>query len=194
VTSRYDSNVESHDWIDVHNPTDSPIDLAGWRLTNKAGHEPSWPFPSVVLRPGEYGVVFASGYPPESAPAGELHANFRLEKEGGYLALIGPDGQVAEGFARQYAEQPQKGSYGVVEAAEEDKLVSSGAVVAYLVPTGPGDAPPAGWTAVGFDESSWAAGQTGLGFDTPGFAVWSRAAECRHDQLQEQVRGRPLQP
>ena len=50
------------DWIEVHNPTASAIDVGGYHLTDNPGNLDKWEFPSgTILSPGEYRVFFASG-------------------------------------------------------------------------------------------------------------------------------------
>ena len=48
------------DWIEIHNPTASPIDMTGWRLTDSATNLAKWTFPAMTLAPGEFRIVFAS--------------------------------------------------------------------------------------------------------------------------------------
>ena len=40
------------DWIEIHNPTSSPIALANWCLTDSASNLTKWRFPAVILEPG----------------------------------------------------------------------------------------------------------------------------------------------
>jgi len=99
-----DGNYESSDWIELHNNSETVIDLGGCYLTDEAGLKTRWRFPSgmdqLVLQPGEYLIVFASGKTQEENPgnypyvdpAGYLHTNFQLSKRGEYLALIAADG------------------------------------------------------------------------------------------------------
>ncbi|HUT25414.1 MAG TPA: carbohydrate-binding domain-containing protein, partial [Sumerlaeia bacterium] len=76
---------EFSDWVELHNPTAQTVSLRGWSLTDDRATPGKWVFPDVALGPGGYLVVFASG---ESGAAGpELHANFKLDGDGEYLAL-----------------------------------------------------------------------------------------------------------
>ena len=71
---------------------------AGWRLTDDAAVPGKWSLPGVSLAAGARVVVFVSGK--DRAVAGqELHTNFRLDPDGEYLALMKPDGTVAQAFA-----------------------------------------------------------------------------------------------
>ncbi|AQT69809.1 CotH protein [Anaerohalosphaera lusitana] len=96
-----DGNGESSDWIELHNNSEITLDISGWYLTDDAGLKTKWQFPaSTVIQPGEYLIVFASGKTqPENPgnypyvdPAGFLHTNFKLSKDGEYLGLIDNDG------------------------------------------------------------------------------------------------------
>ena len=60
-TTLDDGDGNSSDWIEVYNPTDRAIDLAGYRLTDKKDNLSRWVFPGIVLPPNDYLVVFASG-------------------------------------------------------------------------------------------------------------------------------------
>ena len=62
-TPWYVSNPDSDwDWIEVHNPTGSPVSLDGWHLTDNHSNLTKWTFPSgTMLDAGAYRIVFASG-------------------------------------------------------------------------------------------------------------------------------------
>ncbi len=68
-------------WVEVFNPSGSPVDLAGLRLSDSFADAGRWAFPEgATIGPGEFRVVFADGRP-ELSGAGEWHAGFRLEGE-----------------------------------------------------------------------------------------------------------------
>lgn len=54
------ANGETYDWIELHNASASPIQLAGYALSNNANNPAKWVFPDVSIGAGEYMVVFAS--------------------------------------------------------------------------------------------------------------------------------------
>jgi hypothetical protein len=67
------------------------VNLSGWFLTDDETMPQKWAFPAVTLNAGQFLVVFASGK--DRAVVGqELHTNFSLEENGGYLALAQPGG------------------------------------------------------------------------------------------------------
>ena len=145
-----DADGDSSDWIELHNPTAGPFDLGGWYLTDDANEPAKWRFPSpTVLAPDGYLLVFASG---KNRTTGELHTNFKLGADGGYLALVLPDGRtVAHEYGPSYPPQLTDVSYGLAQNR-----------VQFVTSQSP---PPTtcrarrkrgwNWTAVAFDDSSW---------------------------------------
>ena len=82
------------DWIELHNPTDTPVSLLGYTLTDDPAAPTKWPLPVTTLAPGAFLVVWASGVD-QVAPEG-WHTNFRLNRNGEYVGLFAPDGQVVD--------------------------------------------------------------------------------------------------
>ncbi|UCG59434.1 MAG: lamin tail domain-containing protein, partial [Phycisphaerales bacterium] len=163
-----DEDGDSSDWIEIHNPTDSVADLKGWYLTNDAGDLTRWELPSVQIGPGQFKVVFASGKDRDD-PDGELHTDFRLTGSDGLLALVEPDGKtIAHSY--EYPEQFGDISYGLSSDAAgtvtETKLVAESAPATALIPTD--GSLGLSWTELGFDDSQWLKGTTGVGYDYGG--------------------------
>ena len=75
------------DWVELHNPTDQPIDLTDWTLSDEGT---SWTLPSEDLPAGGFLLVMASG------DEGELHASFSIAAEGETVSLAAPDGCVVD--------------------------------------------------------------------------------------------------
>ena len=82
------------DWLELHNPTDTPISLLGFTLTDDPTTSAKWPLPVTTLKPGGFLVIWATGAD-RVAPEG-LHTSFRLSRAGGYVGLFAPDGQVVD--------------------------------------------------------------------------------------------------
>ena len=82
------------DWIELHNPTDTPISLAGYTLTDDPDEPAKWRLPFTTLAPGAFLVVWASG--DNRATSAGWHTNFQLSRGGEYVGLFGPDGQVVD--------------------------------------------------------------------------------------------------
>ena len=157
-----DSDGESSDWIELYNPTQKVFDLGGWYLTDDANDLTRWQFPTgTKIAANGYLIVFASG---KDRTVGQLHTNFRLSTDGGYLALVMSDGQtVAHDYSPSYPAQLTDVSYGL--ARHEARFVSPQSTVSYHVPT-EADA-GLDWTALDFDDENWPTAQASLGLSQP---------------------------
>jgi len=90
------------DWIEIHNPTSSPVNLDSWYLSHDPARLTEWQFPAVTIGARAYLVVFATGLNHQD-PARALHTSFKLSSEGDYLALVQPDGRtISSDCAPQY--------------------------------------------------------------------------------------------
>ncbi|HUT13754.1 MAG TPA: lamin tail domain-containing protein [Thermoguttaceae bacterium] len=148
-----DEDGDFSDWLEICNPTGAAIDLDGWYLTDDAGDLTKWEFPSRVLQPDAYLVVFASAKD-RADPGAPLHTNFRLGSEGEYLALVQSDGTtIAHEFAPAYPEQYADVSYGFAQSTIP--YVVEGAELAYLVPSVSEAGLGTTWTQPGFGDGSW---------------------------------------
>ena len=56
-----DEDGDASDWIELHNPTQEPIDVEGFHLSDDDEQPQRWRLPSRVVGPGERLIVFASG-------------------------------------------------------------------------------------------------------------------------------------
>ncbi len=121
-----DDDGKFSDWIELHNPDPTPVNLAGWFLTDNIAVKNKWQFPAVTLSAGGYLIVWASNENRRDA-AKTLHTNFTLDADGEYLALVKPDGTtLATEFAPTYPAQFDDFSYGVTQptAAAEASIRS----------------------------------------------------------------------
>lgn len=105
-----DEDGEASDWIEISNTSDQAVSLAGWWLTDRAEQPRLWRFPAVSVPARGFLVVYASGKNRTNA-TGPLHASFRLDRAGGYLALARPGGEVASEFV-DYPPQFEDVSFG----------------------------------------------------------------------------------
>ncbi len=123
-----DGNLESSDWIEIHNDSEVPVDLSRWYLTDDFEKKTQWQFPqnaNCVIQPGDYLVLFASGKTQADNPgnypyldkAGYLHTNFNLSKKGEYLALIDPEGETPVHEYNHF--DLGKGKYGYPQQQED---------------------------------------------------------------------------
>src|SRR4051812_4412467 len=51
-TTLADEDGDFRDWLEIHNGSDSPVNLGGWHLTDNPGNPDKWTFPSVDLPAG----------------------------------------------------------------------------------------------------------------------------------------------
>nr|MBA3485050.1 lamin tail domain-containing protein [Pirellulales bacterium] len=173
-----DGDGQYSDWIELYNPTQQTINLAGWRLTDDAQNLDKWTFPAFtqsILEPGEYLVVFASGQLTETYvdPSGYLHTDFQLSADGEYLALTDPSNVVIQGFAPQFPTQRRDVSYGVNENSVPVTLIGETTPSRSLVPTngsldsGSAAVPPA-WALLSYLDGAWtpSPGGPAIGFDS----------------------------
>ena len=110
-----DEDRQQQDWIEIHNRGTHSVNLENWSLSDDPEIPGLWVFPSRVLAPNEYLIVYASGK--DRAPAdgnGELHTNFKLGNTGEHLGLYTSDSPrvLTSGFT-PYPEQRNDTSYGV---------------------------------------------------------------------------------
>jgi hypothetical protein len=156
-----DRDRDYSDWIELHNAGAAAVNLEGWFLTDNRKELRKWRFPAVPLGPGEYLVVFASGKD-RRAPGAELHANFKLDAERGYLGLFKPDGATAAfEFAPEYPRQVAGASYGLDMSDKPAPLLAT-APKRVLVPTADIGM---NWAAPEFNDSAWTAVTGRIGFD-----------------------------
>ena len=159
-----DEDNESSDWIEICNPTDQPVDLTGWYLTNNESNLNKWEIPSLVLYPEEFIVIFASDKD-RTEPGMYLHTNFTLSSDPGFLALVEPDGKT---IAHQYNYSAQYGllSYGLAspeaQPSTEIELVSPYAPAYALIPT---EDLGSSWLTTDFNDDSWLSGYAGVGYE-----------------------------
>lgn len=162
-----DEDQQASDWIEIHNPDPTPVNLAGWSLTDDPTQLTLWRFPDRTLAPGGFLVVFASGKNRTAAAPAPLHTNFRLEAAGEFLALVQPDGQtLASAFSPNFPAQIADVSFGTpTRTGPRDLLATS--LPRFLVPTQASQLPP-NWTQPVFiPDATWRTGSgLGVGFDS----------------------------
>ena len=168
-TGIVDEDGDREDWIELYNNGATSQDLAGWRLTDDAGDLSKWTFPSVILQPKGFLIVFASNKD-RAVASGVLHTNFKLSADGGYLALVRANGTISTAFnpyPAQYDDKP----YGYGQTVTTTTLIGPSSPMRYLVPTSATPDNPT-WTARTFTDTSWPIGNNGIGFEAtvPGWA------------------------
>ncbi len=79
------------DYIELHNISDSAVDLAGWWLSDDAAKPLKWQFPSVTLDAGAYMLVYCSGTS-DTSDTSALQTDFRLSRSGESICLSNASG------------------------------------------------------------------------------------------------------
>jgi len=104
-----DENGDYEDWLELYNPTFSPVYLTGYTLTDDPAIPKKWTFPAVSILGNTVLRVWASaknrtvvGFP--------LHTNFPLENRGEFIGLYDPFGNLVDSVT--YGQQYQDASYG----------------------------------------------------------------------------------
>ncbi len=64
-----DEEGKAEDWVELFNAGDEPIDLGGYALSDEPENPKKWVFPSHVIEPGGYEVVWLSGKDRYAPPA-----------------------------------------------------------------------------------------------------------------------------
>jgi hypothetical protein len=98
------------DWFELYNPTDKPIDLIGYRLSQRATENTKFVIPSgYIIPPHGFLLVWADDDDDDNEPGTDLHVNFKLSRSGDKIYLFRVDGslQDAVNFGNQIANVSQ---------------------------------------------------------------------------------------
>ena len=156
---------EFPDWIEIENADIAPVDLGGWYLTDDPLALNKWQLPSVTLPAGRFLVVFASGKNLTAAST-NLHTNFELDADGGFLALVRPDGTtIASSYSYDAVDEDEP--FGMAQT-ETTTLLLPTAAPQILVPANESEL-PANWNQLSYvPGSGWTNGVAppSVGFDT----------------------------
>jgi hypothetical protein len=157
-----DADGEGADWIEIYNPDATAVSLNRYHLSDDKENLKKWQFPDVTLEAGGYLVVFASSKDRREANR-ELHTNFKLNRDGEYLALVKPDGVTIlkkfDGFPSQL--DGISYGFGSIGSVIGTTWVEPGGDAKWLVP---GAELETDWRVPEFDDAAWSAGKSGIGF------------------------------
>lgn len=104
-----DEDGEWEDWIELYNTAATPVNLAGYTMTDDPTTPGKWTFPNVWIGGRGYLRVWASNK--DRTTVGQpLHTNFRLERSGEFLGLYDPVGAPVDTLT--YSGQYEDTSYG----------------------------------------------------------------------------------
>ena len=109
------------DWVEIYNPTDAPISLEGWYLTDDSDELTKGKLPAETVQPGEYYVIFLSK-DTENLRKGFPVVPFGLSSSGDSLCLV------YEGKVKDWASVPALGtnvSYGRPDGELEFSVLAS---------------------------------------------------------------------
>lgn len=80
-----DEDGDFTDWIELYNTGNVAVNLAGYSVSDNVDEPQMWLFPSVVIPPNDYLIVFCSGKNRLTGPY--LHTNFKLKSSGEEVVL-----------------------------------------------------------------------------------------------------------
>lgn len=92
-TINTDVDGDYSDWLELYNDRATAINLNGFSLTDDATTPQRWTFPEVMLQPGGFVLVWCSG---KENAGSELHANFKLSRDGETVLLSSSDGALVD--------------------------------------------------------------------------------------------------
>ena len=99
---------EFSDFLELHNASAAPVNLAGYTLTDDEDDRSKWTLPAIVLATGQHLIVWTDdrdkvpgdtafvAYKNAVATMTALHANFRLSGEGEYIGLFNAQGSLVD--------------------------------------------------------------------------------------------------
>ena len=93
---------EFSDWIEIYNAGERDASLSGYYLSDDPENLLKWQMPAYELKAGEYALIFASG---RDSTASEIHAPFKLSKEGEDLFITSADCTIISTLSFKNAEK-----------------------------------------------------------------------------------------
>ncbi len=120
-----DAFANYEDWIELHNPTGSAVDISGYYLSDKSGNILKWRVPSGVSIPaGGYQMVFCSKR--DTYTGGELHPDFSLtQTKNEWIVLSNNFGNVIDSINIVHMTQSNHSVGRSTDAAPDWKLFTS---------------------------------------------------------------------
>ena len=157
-----DNFDESSDWIEIYNPSDKPLNLLDWGLSDDPLNPQKWIFPSIEIQPKDFLIVHASGNN-IAEPDKPLHASFRLSRLGEYLSLSKPDGTLIDEFTPNFPPSATDTAYGVPMMGDLQEIIPAHSKFHYLTPTAADKS--LDWENPNFKiPENWVYAQGGFGF------------------------------
>lgn len=95
MTGVTDAYGEREDWVELHNPTATAVDLTGYFLSNKSTNLFKWVIPSGTIPANGFKMVFCSNR--NTVNGTQLHPNFNLKQtKGDWIILTNVAGVVED--------------------------------------------------------------------------------------------------
>lgn len=89
-----DEDGDYPDWVEIYNSGPEAVDLAGYGLSDRPASPFKWVFPSKIIQPGEFLLVFCSDKNRKEGPY--LHTSFAISAQGETIVLTNPDGTTVD--------------------------------------------------------------------------------------------------
>lgn len=178
-----DLHNEFPDWFEIYHAGDTSLDLDGWHASDDQTNPTKWTFPSMIMEPGDFLIVFASAKDILDPP--ELHTNFELLRSGEFLGIYSPDETLVSSFRPAFPQQYTDFSFGRPMELTMDDLIATGAEVRYFEPRD--NSLGTTWTENGFDDSSWDTGPMGLGYDNSGLDIFTSFIQTPLSQVRNSL-------
>lgn len=91
ATTVEDEDGDAGDWIEIYNSSSHFVQLNGYGLSDDYNEPFKWVFPDVMLEPGEFLLVWATGKNRRD-PESEMHTNFSIAEAGEEVILTDYNG------------------------------------------------------------------------------------------------------
>jgi len=92
--SALDEDGDSSDWLELYNPGGVPVEVGGYTLSDDPTDPGRWTLPPRTIAAHGYLTIWASGK--DRRGPGELHTNFKLDREGETVLLVHPSGTILD--------------------------------------------------------------------------------------------------
>lgn len=94
-----DDDLEYSDYIEIHNSYKYKINLDGYHLSDSEYETSKWTFPNIVIEPGEYLIIYASGKDKCDLENRICHTNFKLSSQGEIITLSDNSNNIINKFS-----------------------------------------------------------------------------------------------
>ena len=113
-----DEDGEYSDWLELHNTSDTDINIKGYSITDNVKNYKKWSFPDLTIKADEYLIVFASGKDKVEEDGRTCHTNFKLSAAGVYITLSSVNTMSIDSM--DVPELQSDVSYGIVQDGSEE--------------------------------------------------------------------------